>query len=181
MQIEENNTFDEKILEGLWYITDYAVRDYIGSNPIDDDFKEVEYTLGYKLPGSYKRLMRIQNGGVLEKDHFDSKVQDCKERRYYSVDSIYGVDKSKPYSLLGDKGSRFWIEQWGYPDIGIVVAETMTAGHDMIFLDYRVCGPSGEPTVVHVNQEIDYEITQLAQNFTQFINGLISEDELPEE
>lgn len=51
----------------------------------------------------------------------------------------------------------------------------------MIFLDYRVCGPSGEPTVVHVNQEIDYEITQLAQNFTQFINGLISEDELPEE
>lgn len=59
MQIEENNTFDEKILEGLWYITDYAVRDYIGSNPSDDDFKEVEYTLGYKLPGSYKRLMRI--------------------------------------------------------------------------------------------------------------------------
>lgn len=42
----------------------------------------------------------------------------------------------------------------------------------MIFLDYRKCGPTGEPSVVHVDQENDYKITFVAKDFESFIKGL---------
>ena len=50
----------------------------------------------------------------------------------------------------------------------------------MIFLDYRECGPQGEPKVVHIDQELDYEITPLADCFEEFIRGLVHEDEFEE-
>lgn len=42
----------------------------------------------------------------------------------------------------------------------------------MIFLDYSDCGPEGEPCVVHIDQEGGYEITYLADNFKDFVDGL---------
>ena len=48
----------------------------------------------------------------------------------------------------------------------------------MIFLDYSDCGKDGEPCVVNINQESDFEITYLADNFSSFVRGLVSyEDE----
>jgi hypothetical protein len=55
--------------------------------------------------------------------------------------------------LGGSFGSRFWVEEWGYPEIGVYVADCPSAGHDMVCLDYRACGPTGEPQVVHIDQE----------------------------
>jgi hypothetical protein len=42
----------------------------------------------------------------------------------------------------------------------------------MVCLDYRKCGAKGEPQVVHVDQEADYKITFVAENFESFIRGL---------
>ncbi|WP_434900872.1 hypothetical protein [Bradyrhizobium sp. HKCCYLS20291] len=39
----------------------------------------------------------------------------------------------------------------------------------MICLDYRTCGPDGEPSVVHVDQEWRYRITLLADDFETFM------------
>ena len=46
----------------------------------------------------------------------------------------------------------------------------------MIFLDYRECGRNGEPKVVHIDQEWDYRITVLADNFEEFIRKLTTEE-----
>lgn len=48
-------------------------------------------------------------------------------------------------------------------------------------LDYRECGPRGEPGVVHVDQERGYRVTPLAPSFEAFVWELISEDEVDDD
>jgi hypothetical protein len=73
------------------------------------------------------------------------------------------------------------LEEWGYPAIGVVFADCPSAGHDVIMFDYRKCGPRGEPSVVHVDQERDYKITPLAKTFEAFIRGLVDESDFEED
>jgi hypothetical protein len=66
------------------------------------------------------------------------------------------------------------ILQGGFPDIGIFIGWTPTAGHDGIFLDYRACGAGGEPRVTYLDAEADETDSQiLAPNFAAFLNGLV--------
>ena len=156
---------------GFWNDVDYAFESYIGKPVTDKDIKDAESELGYTLPAAYIELLKNHNGGVVKKNCFIDDDDDC-----VYVTGIYGIDKDKKYSLLGEMGNKFWISKVKYPPIGIVVADTISGGHDMIFLDYRECGPQGEPKVVHVDQENDYYITLLADNFEDFIRGLVNEE-----
>ena len=73
---------------------------------------------------------------------------------------------------LGEIGSQFMIDEWGYPDIGIYICDCPSAGHDMICLDYSLSGPDGEPQVVHIDQEYDYKKTFVCKTFEEFITNL---------
>lgn len=162
---------------GFWNDVDYAFESYIGKPVTDDDIKNAESELGYTLPVAYIELLKKHNGGVVKKNCFINDDDDC-----VYVTGIYGIDSGKKYSLLGEMGNEFWISKCKYPPIGVVVADTISGGHDMIFLDYRECGPTGEPKVVRVDQEGDYSITLLADNFGDFIKNLyISIEEITDE
>ena len=165
--------------EGFWNDCDYSLEKYIGRTPTDADIAEAETELGYRLPASYKALVKKHNGGLLAKNCFENPLQRDWTPQIFGVESIFGIDREKPYSLCGKSGSRFWIEEWNYPDIGLVICDCPSGGHDMIFLDYSDCGPEGEPCVVHIDQESNYEITYLADNFEDFVRGLVpmSEDD----
>src|SRR6185369_51461 len=99
---------------------------------------------------------------------------------HVAITGIYGIDRNKSSSVCGKFSSKFWMEEWGYPDIGIYFADCPSAGHDMLCLDYRECGPDGEPKVVHVDQESDYRITPVAASFEAFIRGLEAESAFKE-
>jgi hypothetical protein len=183
------NDFDTS---GLWLDTPYSRENYVGELLTDALVKSIEEELGYKLPASYIALMRVQNGGLLAKTEYET------DQAYVDVECIYGIDRSKRASLGGilkereaftvrnpktgetteiageiyRTGSRFWIENWGYPKIGVYFAEGPSGGHDMLCLDYTVCGSSGEPQVVHVEQEGDFRISLVAENFEMFVRGL---------
>ncbi len=155
--------FDDYDFSDFWENTKIA--GYETNAPDDAVIEEIETELGYKLPESYVQLMKQHNGGMVRKCRFP--FSDDPDDSFY-ISSILGIGREK-YSLCGKFGSRFWIEEWGYPEIGIAVCDTASAGHDMVFLDYRECGPEGEPKVVVIDQEYDYRITPLADSFEEFV------------
>lgn len=151
----------------FWEESDYALKEYVGKKPTDKEIEDIENELGYKLPGSYIELIKRCNGGIPAATLF------CKGEYPVYITGIYGIDKTKPYSLCGEMGSKFWINEWGYPDIGVTVADTISGGHHMIFLDYRECKKDNKPKVALVDQEDDYNIHVICDSFEEFIKGLI--------
>ena len=156
---------------------DCARKNYIEPPPTAEVIRQVEKELGYTLPESYIALMQVQNGGFSKKSAFPTSTPTSWADDHIAIEGFLSIGWDKTYSLCGRMGSRFMIEEWGYPDIGIAICDCPSAGHDMVFLDYRECGPQGEPKVVHIDQEDDYYITPLADSFEAFIRGLVDEEE----
>jgi SMI1-KNR4 cell-wall len=154
----------------------YASESYIDSPPTQDEIDSVERTLGYSLPKSYIELARYQNGGIPRKTKYRTEYPTSWAQDHIAITGIYSIGHRKLYSLCGEFDSQFWIDEWGYPAIGIYFADCPSAGHDMLCLDYRDCGKNGEPQVVHVDQEYDYKITFVAKNFESFIRGLENDE-----
>ncbi|MCP1308545.1 SMI1/KNR4 family protein [Paenibacillus tyrfis] len=163
-------------LTKFWDDSDYALKEYVSEPPTDELIASIEQELGYKLPASYIAMMKLHNGGVPINTCFPTEEATSWAEDHIAITGIMGIGREKPYSLCGELGSPFMIEEWGYPDIGVVICDCPSAGHDVVMLDYRKCGRHGEPEVIHVDQEGDYEITFLAENFEAFIRGLVHHD-----
>ena len=175
--VKEKALFSDMFLADFWEDSEYARESYQSEQPTDELIDSIEKELGYKLPSSYIHLMKHQNGGVPKNTNFPTSEPTSWAEDHIAITGIMGIGREKRYSLCGDLGSSFMIEEWGYPDIGVVICDCPSAGHDVVMLDYRACGKDGEPEVVHVDQEDDYEITFLAENFEEFIKGLVSAEQ----
>ena len=159
-------------LTNFWDDNWYALKEYVSDPPSDELIASVEEELGYKLPAAYIWLMKQHNGGIPVNTCYPCDEPTCWSDDHVAITGIFGIGREKSCSLCGELGSQFMIDEWEYPAIGVAICDCPSAGHDMIFLDYRVCGPQGEPAVVHVDQENDYKITHLADSFEEFIRGL---------
>lgn len=164
-------------LDGFWEDSEYADKTYRGGYPDDDVVASVEAELGFRLPASYVALMRTCNGGMPRNTCCPAPDGTTWADGYVALSAIMGIGREKDCLLAGRTGSRFFVEEWGYPAIGVYFADCPSAGHDMIAFDYRDCGPAGEPRVVHVDQEGDYRITVLAPDFVSFVRALRPESD----
>ena len=159
-------------LTNFWDDSMYALKEYVSDPPSDELIASVEEELGYKLPAAYIWLMKQHNGGIPVNTCYPCDEPTCWADDHVAITGIFGIGREKSCSLCGELGSQFMIDEWEYPAIGVAICDCPSAGHDMIFLDYRACGPQGEPAVVHVDQENDYKITHLADSFEEFVRGL---------
>jgi len=171
-----NEPFADFNLTEFWENSDYAKEEYEGSPFSDADVARVEKELGYKLPKSYLALMRTRNGGIPKYTNHRTNERTSWANDHVAITGLYSIGENKTYSLCGQYNNNFWVEEWGYPPIGIYFADCPSGGHDMLCLDYRECGSNGEPQVVHVDQGWDYKITFVAKDFESFIRGLESDD-----
>jgi len=162
---------------GFWEPSDYATQEYVDEPLTPALLERVERVLGYRLPSAYIELARYQNGGLPARTCHPTAEPTSWAKDHISIFGIKGIGETKPFSLIGERGSPFWMDEWRYPAIGVYFADCPSAGHDMVCLDYSECGPMGEPRVVHVDQEEDYKVTLVAPDFETFIRGLVDEGE----
>lgn len=173
------NVFSDFDFKNFWDNSDYALETYVSEPLTDEMLVYAENELGYKLPSSYVELMRLQNGGHPINDCFPTQTPTLWADNYVKMDSISGISTKEICGLCGEYGSLYMIEDIEYPDIGVYFAGC-PSGHAMFAFDYRKCGKDGEPSVVYVAQEDDFEITFLAKDFETFIKGLKNESEFEE-
>ncbi|MCI0640159.1 MAG: SMI1/KNR4 family protein [Gemmataceae bacterium] len=147
-----------------------VVDEYTGPPLTDDMVRVAEKIIGRKLPESYLRLLRIRNGGYPRRDCFPTSQPNSWAEDHIQIQTVFGVGFD-----LGIDGPRgFKLRDRGCPDLGIVIADTPSGGHDFILLDYRACGPHGEPKVAHVETEGGVSApVVIAPDFETFARGLV--------
>lgn len=156
-------------MDDFWDDSDY----FTGPPLTSEALKNAETNLGFKLPEAYIELLRSRNGGTPRRDCFPTATPTSWAADHIALSGIRGIGGEWGIDSP-TLGSEVMIREWGYPRVGVVVGECPSAGHDVVMLDYSLVGPEGEPRIIHVETERDpLEVTVLAPNFAQFINGLV--------
>lgn len=135
----------------------------------DDMISRAEKALGYKLPGSYIELLKVQNGGVIN-DKFDESW----------LTAIYGIGPTADASHGLEDMFENWRYEWEYPDIGIPFGETQSGGHDMYYMDFRSVDENGEPRIVLIANEDDNAVYFVADNLVEFVKMIYNNQEIHE-
>jgi hypothetical protein len=142
--------------------------------PTEETVSQLESELGYRLPAAYVELARNRNGGLPKNCYHASPSETSYGAEdHIEIAEIYSIGNTAPWAL-GREGcnTEFWVNECNYPPIGVYFANCPDQGHQMLALDYRECGPDGEPAVVLVDEIEDYQIVPLAPDFATFIRGL---------
>lgn len=161
--------------EGFWK-EDSCYNKYTGTSLTEETIEEMEARLGYALPNLYVELLVSRNGG--------KPIRDCyiKEGRpisrdpivlsdyYVEIECFFGLGEEE-YSIFGKYGNEYWYEVKKYPrDIGMIIGKGKN--EELIYLDYRDCGKTGNPRVCICSAKDNYEVRVLEESFFLFLSRL---------
>lgn len=140
----------------------------IRSRYSDDVRRWTENRLGVRLPASYIALFKRRNGGRLRMN----AVKVPKRAEMYRFGRIAGLDRHHDDSItsLTDLARTGDVPERLIPIDG--------DGHWWLCLDYRRCGPDGEPVVTHYETESsrrdkDHDEFRVADSFAALLAGLV--------
>lgn len=152
-------------------MTGFFASDSVAAGPPVTDIMvgKAEARLGVRLPRTYVALLHEQNGGVPARRCFSMNRPTSWASDHIEVSMVLGIGFEE--GTDGELGSRYLIQEWGYPQVGVVLFDTPSSGHDAVMLDYTGCGADSEPSVVYVDE--DRQPVQIAKNLEAFIAALV--------
>ncbi|OAV45896.1 hypothetical protein A3850_011490 [Lewinella sp. 4G2] len=132
--------------------------------------KMAEQKLGVDLPELYIDLLKVQNGGYTKGFAYPMTIETSWSKNHIPLYELFGIDLYHgPGNSSNILYSTYMIEEWGLPEKQVLLSGD---GHWWITLDYR---KSTIPSVNWIDCECSEDI-HVANNFTDFINGLVSEE-----
>lgn len=128
-----------------------------------------EQLLGVRLPESLLELLRVRNGGrvVASRSAFPTSAPTPWAADHVPFEDLMGIGTSKRVTTILD--TPYLVEEWDLPSPLVLLTGD---GHWWIALDYRECGPTGEPSVTLFDGAMDAELA-LAPDFRSFVDGLV--------
>jgi hypothetical protein len=133
-----------------------------------------EAILNVKLPTLLIDMLKIQNGGYTKGFAYPMTVKTTWAENHIPLSELFGiVTNSATETGQNILDTPYMIKEWGLPDKQVLLNGD---GHWWITLDYR---KSEIPSVRWIDMECDQDI-HVADNFDDFINGLVSEDTFAE-
>lgn len=130
--------------------------------------QQAEARLGLKLPSAYLDLLRERNGGYLERRCVRCSRPTSWAPDHVCITSLLGI--GYPDGIDGAFGSEYLVREWSYPDIGVVLFTTPSAGHDTVMLDYRGTDLGDDAPVVYVDE--DRSLLEVAPSFFELLRRL---------
>ena len=124
--------------------------------------KRAEDHLGVVLPKSYLDVLRQRNGGVPIRRCVPTPFTTSWAADHFKIAALLGLGGPRGIDTPG-LGSPYLIKEWGYPDIGIVICDMPSGGHDAVMLDYTA---EGEPAVAYIDE--DRLPRRVAGSFSEF-------------
>jgi hypothetical protein len=136
---------------------------------------DTERVLGVTLPESLLRLLRLQNGGVVA-EAWDAcpAPPNSWAGDHVPFDHVAGAGPPGGDITLSD--TPYLVTEWGLPSPVVLLSGD---GHYWIALDYRACGPAGEPPVVWLDVEAGQDL-RIAPDFHTFVERLTAADTFPD-
>lgn len=140
--------------------------------PLTDDLVDAtEAGLGVTLPHELLVLLRRQNGGAVS----DAYSRCPSAPNFYAEDHVpfdflHGIGPPDLPDCITLLDTPYLVREWGLPTNIVLLSGD---GHYWVVLDYRAVGPSGEPSVTWIDNEMEHELP-LAPDFRAFVEMLTS-------
>ncbi|WP_238011891.1 SMI1/KNR4 family protein [Dactylosporangium sp. AC04546] len=164
----------EQVAAGFWH----PEIEHLRLPPLTDELViDAERNLGVALPLDLLHLLWTQNGGVIA-DAWDACPADTT---FYADDHVpfehlYGIAPAGQAGTITLLDTPYLVQEWDLPSPVVLLSGQ---GHYWLALDYRDCGPEGNPPVVWIDNEMKHELS-LAPNFRTFVERLTASAAFPE-
>lgn len=141
-------------------------KNLIESNIDDEIIQNVETEINRKLPESFKKMLKVQNGG--EVIDYEDDDNECW------LDYILGIGEGAEFRIENEYFAIDEYEEFNVVPFGL----TPSGGHDYFSFDYNNLNENNEPTVVLVDTEGDISIKKITDSFDKFIQMVINHKDL---
>ena len=151
--------------------------DPIPSKFLMKDVRRTEQVLGVRLPAAYVAVLKVCNGGCLSRNRIvplQRPPRDYCRSSEYAVGFIDGIRSNHSTQTETLNGNVVAARRvWGLP---LALVPFDGDGHNWLCLDYRRCGPRGEPTITDTldavrDGEPPVEL-RVAKSFADFLSRL---------